>query len=245
MIKHLVWLQCLWGFTLLTLLGLGACGQTSQSAAEAKPPIASRATSGSPQERAPAASDATTSGAQPTDSQPSTSSRSTDQQDPIGKPMPKRVPPEPLDDTTAAPVPTTTPNAAAVVAAPNKGDAWRTYRNEKAGYAVKYPSDWKVEEQTGTDDALMTTFRPTAGGAGITVSVQSGEMDQGVSDIPNTRCQQVKVGELSGTRCFDTLSFSTSTTLVGGGKTYTIAVFGKRLDRNIYQRFLESFRPIS
>jgi hypothetical protein len=150
-----------------------------------------------------------------------------------------------LDDTRATALPTT-PDAPVPAAAPDTDDSWRTHRNEQAGYTVEYPSDWRVDEQTGTHGTVVaTTFRPTGGGAGITVSVQRGEMDQEVSDIPNTRCKQVTVGRLTGTRCFDTVSFSISTTLVGQGKTYTITAPSKGLDQKIYQRLLESFRPIS
>lgn len=179
MTKHLIWLSCLLGFSLLTPLAAAACGVAMQN--------------------------------------PSTA--------------------------TALP---TTPDAPVHAAAADTGDSWLTHRNEQAGYTVEYPSDWKVDEQTDTDGTVVaTTFRPAGGGAGITVSVQSGEMGQEVSDIPNTRCKPVKVGGLSGTRCFDTVSFGISTTLVGEGKIYTITAASKGLNQKIYQRLLESFRPIS
>lgn len=76
----------------------------------------------------------------------------------------------------------------------------------------------------------------------MTVIVRPGESDSGgIPDMPNTRCQQVTVSDLSGTRCFDTISFSTTTTLIGRGKAYILVGSGQRLDQNIYQRYLDSF----
>jgi hypothetical protein len=50
------------------------------------------------------------------------------------------------------------------------------------------------------------------------------------------------VGALPGTRCFDTLSFTTATTLVGQGRAYVIATTGKHPDQTTYARLLRSFR---
>ena len=123
---------------------------------------------------------------------------------------------------------------------------WQTYRNTQGGYTIDYPVAWSMDQRTGTDGALVTTFTPADGGAGIEVIVKTDEGNGAESaDIPNTRCEPVTIHGLSGTRCFDTISFSISTTLVGRGKTYIIAASGKRLDQNIYQRLLDSFRIVS
>jgi len=120
---------------------------------------------------------------------------------------------------------------------------WKTYQNTQAGYSAEYQADWTVSEQVGTDGSIVTSFSAIDGGAGIMVLVQDGELaGAGSSDIPNTRCEQVMVGGQTGIRCFDTLSFSTSTTLVGQGKTYIIMSTSKRLDPTIYDRFLASFK---
>lgn len=76
------------------------------------------------------------------------------------------------------------------------------------------------------------------------VLVQNGEFGGGSSDIPNTRCEEVKVGGLSGMRCFDTINLATSTTVVVNGQTFTIATLGKRADESLYSRFLSGFQII-
>ena len=214
---RLIRLSYLWGFSLLLLLGLAACNVTNQSAAGTTP-------NASP---APPV--------QPTRERVSTVAPA--------KPLASPIPPEPLDPITAVTVAPTVavPTPVSDVAATG---AWQTYRNDQAGYSVDYPADWTVSEQAGGDGSLMTTFAPPGGGAGVTVLVQAGEQYTDQSDILNTRCQQVVIGGLSGTRCFDTISFSTSTTLVGEGKSYTIATSGKHMDTNIYQRFLDTFAII-
>lgn len=124
-------------------------------------------------------------------------------------------------------------------------DTWQTYRNEQAGYTVEYPADWTVEEQAGADGEILTMFTPPHLGAAIEVSVRTGGAGgEEFADIPHTRCWEVMVGGLPGTTCFDTISFSTVTTIGAGDKTYTIAVVGKRPDPTIYQRFLDSFTVI-
>jgi hypothetical protein len=122
---------------------------------------------------------------------------------------------------------------------------FKTYQNPEAGYSVEHPADWKVSEQVGSDGLIVTTFSPVDGGPGIMVMVQSGEFGgAGNSDLPNTRCEEVRVGELTGTRCFDTLNLTTSTTFVTNGRTFTIAALGKRLDEGLYDRFVSSFQVV-
>ena len=122
--------------------------------------------------------------------------------------------------------------------------ALKTYHSNQAGYSAEYPADWTVSEQAGEDGSSVTTFSPADGSAGIMVMVQNGEFGGGSSDIPNTRCEQVKVGGLSGTRCFDTINLATSTTVVANGQTFTIATLGKRMDESLYSRFLSGFQII-
>jgi hypothetical protein len=137
----------------------------------------------------------------------------------------------------SAPTPATT-------SASSVADAWKTYHSDRLGYTVDYPATWKIGEHVDPDGADVTTFSPSpdTDGTGVTAIIRNGEpADQEIPDMPNTRCQQVTVGELSGTRCFDTIAFSTTTTFVSQGRVYILASSGKRLDQNIYQRFLSSF----
>jgi len=123
--------------------------------------------------------------------------------------------------------------------------AWKTYRSVQAGYSAEYPADWTVSEQVGTDGLIVTSFSAIDGGAGIMVLVQNGEFGGADnSDIPNTRCEQVIVGGISGMLCFDTINFATSTTVEANGQTFTISSLGKRIDESIYSRFLLGFQII-
>ena len=149
----------------------------------------------------------------------------------------------PAIDITATP----TAGVAAAVATSTVSEtgAWKTYHNTQAGYSAEYPADWTVEEQAAADGSSVTTFSPADGSAGIMVMVQNGEFGGGSSDIPNSRCEEVRVGGLTGMRCFDTINFATSTTVVANGKTFMIATLGKRVDESIYSRFLSGFQIIS
>jgi hypothetical protein len=66
-----------------------------------------------------------------------------------------------------------------------------------------------------------------------------------VPDLPNTRCQLVTIGGLSGVQCLDTINFSIVTTFVGSGKTYAVSGSSKRLDQDIYQHVVYSLTLIS
>jgi hypothetical protein len=119
---------------------------------------------------------------------------------------------------------------------------WQTYNNMQAGYSVKYPADWIVNENVRKDAELITMFMAPNNGQGIIVSVLNGKTAiEEIPDMPNTRCQQVTVSGLPGLSCFDTVASSFSTTFLNNGKQYTIATFGKHPDQMIYQSFLESF----
>jgi hypothetical protein len=140
--------------------------------------------------------------------------------------------------------PTTAPEVtAARVTSTIEAGMWKTYQNPQAGYSAEYPADWIVSEQISEGDTLVTTFSSTNGNAGIVVMVQRIEFDgTGNSDIPNTRCGEVKVGDLTGMQCFDTINAATSTTVAANGKTFTIAALGKHLDENLYSRFLSGLQ---
>jgi hypothetical protein len=138
---------------------------------------------------------------------------------------------------------TVTIQAEGTVSTATETGGWKTYHSEQSGFRAEYPTDWIVSEQTSSDGSNVTTFSSIDGGAGIMVLVQSGEFGgTGSLDLPNTRCEEVTVGGITGTRCFDTLSFSTSTSVVSQGKTYIITSISKRLDAMIYNSFLASFQ---
>lgn len=229
---------CRWCFGLLSAASLAACGVV-ESISQATP-VALRATSATP------SSVGTTAMPSP--------------EPPTAPPIPPASPVPPTATPLSAPAtvaagqlsaPTelatravaATPAPSATPIPPPASGAWQTYRNKRAGYQVEHPADWTVGEQDGPAGAIVTTFTGPAG-MRIVVTVRPGaSIPDG--DVPNIRCEQVTVGGLKGTRCFDTISRSTSTTLVGQGKTYTIAGAGKRVDAAIYQRFLDSFAVVS
>lgn len=139
---------------------------------------------------------------------------------------------------------TTTNGVITTIATPTviETGAWKTYQNTQAGYSAEYPPDWTVSESVGVSGELITTFLAPIAGQGITVSILNADaVVEEIPDMPNTRCQQVTMSGLSGRRCFDTVASNTSTTFLSQDKLYTIATFGKHLEQDIYQRFLENF----
>lgn len=119
--------------------------------------------------------------------------------------------------------------------------AWQTYHSSRGGFTVEYPAGWHVDETTNADGSIATVFTPGAGGEGIDIDVRRGAPQVEADDIPNTRCRPVTVAGLSGTRCFDTISFSTAATLSGQGKTFTLSS-GKHGDQATFDHMLNSFR---
>jgi hypothetical protein len=109
---------------------------------------------------------------------------------------------------------------------------------------VDYPTTWTANEREDTNGSITTVFAPTGGGAGITIKMRVGAPPVESNDIPNTRCQQVSIGGLSGTSCLDTIALAISTTLVGQDKTFSIFA-GKGVPRGTYQELLKSFSPIT
>jgi hypothetical protein len=126
--------------------------------------------------------------------------------------------------------------------APPPAIAWQTYYSQSAGYRVEYPAGWVASEQANAGGSFATTFAPSGGGASITVLVMPGASIP-ADDLPNVRCEQVTIGGLAGTRCFDTISRATSVVLSGQGSAFMIAADGKHLDPQIFERFLSTFTP--
>ncbi len=124
-------------------------------------------------------------------------------------------------------------------------EGWPIYTNAPTGYTVEYPTGWTVDEQTKDS----TTFTSPDGRASIMVSVQPAAPGQTeppeASDLPNSRCEQVKIGPAFGTRCLDTLAFSMVTTLWHERMIYTLTTTGKGMDRDVYDHLVNSFRPLA
>jgi hypothetical protein len=135
-----------------------------------------------------------------------------------------------------------TTGAPPTTALPTPSQHWQRYRSDRAGYSVDYPSVWTANERDDTDGSITTVLAPTGGGAGISIITRFGVPSVDSNDIPNTRCQEVTIGGLSGTSCVDTIALTISTTLVGLGKTFNISA-GKGVPRDTYQHMLNSFSP--
>jgi hypothetical protein len=83
-------------------------------------------------------------------------------------------------------------------------------------------------------------------GTGITVlATWTPPPEAGTAGLPNTRCQPVRVGELEGTQCLETLSMVVSTILHDRQRWYVLTTSLRRpaAPRVAYDRVLASFRP--
>jgi hypothetical protein len=134
--------------------------------------------------------------------------------------------------------------APATVASATSGD-WPIYRADKAGYSVAYPGGWSVQEETDSG-VIVTTFAPSSGAPGITVSLQVTDTELAEPlDLPSSRrCKPVGVGGINGLRCLDVVRLRVPAPPGGQGKSYIIASTGAGIDQALYQRFLDSFTLI-
>ena len=166
---------------------------------------------------------------------------------------PALVTPVPTATSIAIPTVTATATSAAAPTATAMTESWLIpttegwliYTNAQTGYTVEYPAGWTVDEQARD----VTTFTSPDGRASIMVSAKPAPPDQTEppepSDLPNLRCQQVKIGPALGTSCFDTIAFSRSTTLWHERMIYTLTARSKGMDRDIYDHLVNSFRPLA
>ncbi|GAC1636033.1 MAG: hypothetical protein NVS4B2_24000 [Chloroflexota bacterium] len=124
--------------------------------------------------------------------------------------------------------------------------AWRTYHNQAAGYAVSYPASWSIAERSGANGLLTTVFASRRGTRGITVTVRpAGPDGPDISDMQGGHCTAIRANHnLSGLRCFDTLSFNTYIVYFGPAATYTISA-SHSPGGNVFGHLVKSFRLIS
>ncbi len=162
---------------------------------------------------------------------------------------PAVVTPVPTATVTATPASTAAAPATATAMTESwpitTTEGWLNYTNAPTGYTVEYPAGWTVDEQTKD----ITVFTSSDGLASIIVSAKPAPPDQTEppepSDLPNVRCQQVKIGPAFGTSCFDTIAISRTTTLWHESVIYTLTATGKGMDRDIYDHLVNSFRPLA
>jgi hypothetical protein len=112
--------------------------------------------------------------------------------------------------------------ASGVARAQESGGVASSYVSEPGGYAVDYPSAWSLEEHVDESGILVTTFTD-AGGTVLTIAStpNAAVVPGSVTDLPHVRCQAVRLGELEGQRCVDTLSRTVTTTIITAERTFT------------------------
>jgi hypothetical protein len=120
---------------------------------------------------------------------------------------------------------------------------WPVFTSVQGGYRLRYPPGWRVKESTGTGGPVLSLLPPR--GTGITVLVTfTAPPEAGTADLPNTRCQPIRVGGLAGSRCLDTISMVVSATLQGQERWYVLTTSLRRpaAPSGAYDRVLASFR---
>jgi hypothetical protein len=120
---------------------------------------------------------------------------------------------------------------------------WRLFISGPGGYRLRYPPGWRVKESIGSGGPVLSLLPPR--GAGISVLVTStAPPEAGTANLPNTRCQPIRVGRLGGSRCLDTISMVVSTTLQGPERWYVLTTSLRRpaAPAGAYDRVLASFR---
>ncbi len=122
------------------------------------------------------------------------------------------------------------------------GEDWVPYRSQRGHFEVDRPTTWTAEDRIDRDGALVTTFTGP-GGATIAILARAGhDIAPDDSDLPNTRCRPVTIGNHAARTCLDTTSFALVTTVAVGGRTYRITGSRRRGDERVYDRMVSSFR---
>jgi hypothetical protein len=154
--------------------------------------------------------------------------------------------------TSAEPGPSSTSAvraAPSTLAPPSRSPApapsnWPAFTSVQGGYRLRHPPGWRVKESAGSGGPVLSLLPPR--GTGISVLVTwTAPPEAGAADLPNTRCQPVRVGGLDGTQCLDMISRVVSTTLHGRDRWYvlTTSLRSPAAPAGAYDRVLASFRP--
>jgi hypothetical protein len=120
---------------------------------------------------------------------------------------------------------------------------WRVFTSVPGGYRLRYPPGWRVKESTGSGGPVLSLLPPK--GVGISVLVTSTTPPEAAAaNLPNTRCQLVRIDGLEGRRCLDTISMVVSTILQGRERWYVLTTSLRRPARpaGAYDRVVASFR---
>lgn len=144
--------------------------------------------------------------------------------------------------TSAPTAPSASPTSASMTPTMSGSipSGWKLYRNSFAGYEVAYPSNWKARREPSSG---ATVFLPRGGVSGITVAMGKGPKEPPGVRVMNRLCHDVNINGLQGRRCIDTVSFSVTTTLSKGNKSFVISMKG-RANQDIYNRFVSTFRLV-
>ena len=121
---------------------------------------------------------------------------------------------------------------------------WPTYRNQRYGFAVSHPPGWRVLDAVSPEGPQTITLLPADGSHGLVIEIttppSTAQRRQG-----NIYCRPIKVDELSGTRCLDTIAGMVTVTLIGQSYRYVIS-YSLRSPATgaVAEQITQSFRPI-
>ncbi len=120
---------------------------------------------------------------------------------------------------------------------------WQTFESPGGGYVVQVPGDWTIEERTDDAGLVATAFTMPDRSGRVDVVVRPTQ-PPGDADVRvgNQYCQPAQVAGRPATRCLTTVSFSLSTTLVTGTRTYVLSTSLRHLDEATYQAIVDSFQ---
>jgi hypothetical protein len=134
----------------------------------------------------------------------------------------------------------------AVQAASPASATWKTYRNSRAGFAVKYPQAWTAHARWSSSATLDVAFLPPNRNTGVT-AVSRPPFPRTVTEpgnTPNMRCHDVKVHGVTGTYCVNTASDAAITTFQIAKKAFTLSASLRQVKTSVYDHIVRSFRLI-